>query len=298
MTISKISSTGSIVRQSGSHSCTLLVSIAIRRPVSFNSRIRSIIGSFGSSASKKTSRNRCSFGRWPAVASKPLRRISRNSGSVMSPRSSLTSGFSPSPASSAARIALPKSSGPTPCASCSARNEFISGVVRTPPKSETIASMRPLPPALAPGSATGPGDLVVAEALAALDRPAEEGDRRRQAVGLGGDRADQRAGAAQRPAVLQVEPQLERRPPLHRVLAVFGREQRLLEDHRRPVGVAEDREQRLLAVAVAVRRRRPAHRQQPAVGEDDPDRAPHHLARVPAHPAAAYLPWPPSDHPP
>src|SRR5580693_4682937 len=107
----------------------------------------------------------------------------------MSPRSSLKSGFSPSPAASAARIALPKSSGPTPCASCSARNEFISGVVRTPPKSETIASIRPL--ALAPDSATGAGDLVVAEALAALDRPAEEGDRRRQAIGLGGDRADQ-----------------------------------------------------------------------------------------------------------
>ena len=56
-----------------------------------------------------------------------------------------------------------------------------SGVVRTPPKSETTASMRPplsiaLPGASSPDSATGPGDLVVAEPLAPLDRPAEEGD--------------------------------------------------------------------------------------------------------------------------
>src|ERR1700761_8986601 len=261
MTISKMSSTGSIVRQSGSHSCTLLVSIAIRRPVSFNSRIRSIIGSFGSSASKKTSRNRCSFGRRPAVASKPLRRISRNSGSVMSPRSCLNSGFSPSPASSAARIALPKSSGPTPCASCSARNEFISGVVSTPPKSETTAST------------TGAGDLVVAEPLATLDRPAEERDPRLQPLALGDDRVDQRARAAQRPPVLEVEPELQRRPSLDAVLAIFGRQQRLLEDDRRRVGIAEDRQQRLVAVAAAVGRRRPAQGQQAAVGEDDPDRA-------------------------
>ena len=42
----------------------------------------------------------------------------------------------------------------------------------------------PEPPAAAPPSATGPGDLVVAEALAPLDRPAEEGDPRLQPVGL------------------------------------------------------------------------------------------------------------------
>ena len=49
---SKISSTGSIARHSGSHSRTLLVSSAIRYPRPFSSRISSIIGSLGSSASK------------------------------------------------------------------------------------------------------------------------------------------------------------------------------------------------------------------------------------------------------
>src|SRR6185437_5593170 len=206
-----------------------------------------------------------------------------------------------SPASAAAFIASPKASTLTPCSSWRAMKEPISGVVRTPPKSQTTASMRPLP--VAPDSATGPRDLVVAEALAALERPAEEGDRRLQPIGRRGDRADQGAGAAQRPPVLRVEPQLQRRPALHRVLAVFGREQCLLEDHGAGVGVAEHREQRLVAVALAVRRRRSAQRQPPAVGEDDPDRAPHHLARVPAHGAAAYSEWlvddqPPRDHHP
>src|SRR5262245_8398152 len=102
--------------------------------------------------------------------------------------------------------------------------EPISGVVRTPPKSETTASI--LAPPLVPASATGPGDLVVAEPLAALDRPAEEGDPRRQPVGLDLDRADQRAGAAQRAALVDVEPELQRHPPLHPVLAEFGREER------------------------------------------------------------------------
>src|ERR1700760_176432 len=62
MTISKMSSTGSIVRQSGSHSCTLLVSIAIRRPLTFSSRISSIIGSFRSSAPQKNPPERGSSG--------------------------------------------------------------------------------------------------------------------------------------------------------------------------------------------------------------------------------------------
>src|SRR5882757_6604509 len=96
--------------------------------------------------------------------------------------------------------------------------EPISGVVSTPPKSQTTASIAAPELAAAaptPASATGPSDLVVAEALAPLDRPAEEGDPRLQAVRRGDDRADQRAGAAQRPAVLGVEPQLHRHPPLH-----------------------------------------------------------------------------------
>ena len=47
--------------------------------------------------------------------------------------------------------------------------DSISGVVSTPPKSEITASIRRR-------SAIGAHDLVVAEPLAPLDRPAEEGD--------------------------------------------------------------------------------------------------------------------------
>src|SRR3954454_25389050 len=97
--------------------------------------------------------------------------------------------------------------------------EESSGVVSTPPKSETIASI----------SGIGTGDLVGAQALAPLDRPAEEGDLGVEAAPLHRARADQGAGPAQRPAVLGVRPQLQGGPPLHAVLAVLGREQRFVE---------------------------------------------------------------------
>src|SRR4051794_19435120 len=97
--------------------------------------------------------------------------------------------------------------------------EESSGVVRTPPKSETTASI----------SGIGAGHLIGAEPLAPLDRPAEEGDLGVEATPLDRGRADQRAGPAQRPPVLGVEPELERRAPLDAILAVLSREQRLLE---------------------------------------------------------------------
>ena len=84
-------------------------------------------------------------------------------------------------------------------------------------------------------------------------------------------------------------PQLQRRPPLHAVLAVLGREQRFLELDR---GARRDRR--------APRRPPPSpcsrpparqgggERQQAAVGEDDADRPPQDLDPV-AHRPAAYL---------
>ena len=86
---------------------------------------------------------------------------------MISPRSIWNSGFSPS-ASVIAVIALPSVSVVIPVWSWKAMNDSISGVVRTPPKSETIASIRL-------SAIGGANDLVMAEALATLDRPAEEG---------------------------------------------------------------------------------------------------------------------------
>src|SRR4051812_43932210 len=95
--------------------------------------------------------------------------------------------------------------------------EPSSGVVRTPPKSETIALI----------SVAILHDLVMPEALSPLDRPAEEGEDRLhpRPFDLGG--ADQRPRAAQRLAVLAVHPQLEGGPALYAVGAVLGGEQRL-----------------------------------------------------------------------
>ena len=149
--------------------------------------------------------------------------------------------------------------------------ESSSGVVRTPPKSETIAlilSHRPR------------DDLVVAEPLAALDRPAEEGD-----LGARGRVAAPRLELISVPAprsgrpVLVVGPELQRRPALHPVLAVLGREQGLVELDGGAVGVAEHRRHLLLAVPAGAAGPRGAQRQQAAVGEDDADRAPHESGR-------------------
>src|SRR5262249_49126070 len=150
-----------------------------------------------------------------------------------------------------------------PISSWSVRKDSNSGVVRTPPKSEMTASISAIA-----------ADLVVAEPLAALDRPAEEGDHRVEPVALDRYRADQRAAAAHRPAVLAAGPDLERGAALDPVLAVLGREQRLLELDRRRVGVAEDGGGVLVAVAVAAGWEGRGQREQAAVAEDDPDRAP------------------------
>ena len=72
--------------------------------------------------------------------------------------------------------------------------------------------------------------------------------------------------------------------------AVLGREQRLGELDRRPVGVAEDRRDLLVAVARRTRRAQRRQRQQAAVGEDDPDRPPQ--CRVVAPRARFALPRP------
>ena len=99
--------------------------------------------------------------------------------------------------------------------------------------------------------------------------------------------ADQRAGAAQRLALLAVEPELERRPALNAVRAVLGREQRLGDLGRRSVGPTEHRSDDLLAVTAGSLGPHSAQRQQAAVGEGDPDRPPHDLT-VLAHRPAAY----------
>ena len=121
---------------------------------------------------------------------------------MISPRSSLNSGFSPS-AVALACIALPRFSVVIPVWSWKAMNDSISGDVRTPPKSEITASIR---------SAIAPHHLVVAEALTALQRPAEERDLGGEARAADRAGADQGAAAAQRLALLAVDPELERRP--------------------------------------------------------------------------------------
>src|SRR6478672_10717497 len=145
--------------------------------------------------------------------------------------------------------------------------DSISGDVSTPPKSETIVLI----------SAIAAHDLVVAEPLASLDCPAEEGDRSGQPrmADLGG--ADQGAGTPQRLPVLVVEPELERRPALHAVRPVLGREQRLGDVDRGAVGPAEHRPDRLLAVPAGALRTHGAERKQAAVGKDNADRAAHDL---------------------
>src|SRR5680860_188719 len=165
-------------------------------------------------------------------------------------------------------------------------NDWINGVVRTPPKSETTASIRAL------RSAIAVHNLVVAQPLASLDRPAEEGDLRGLAglAHLGG--ADQRAGAAQRLPRFAVGPELERSPPLHSVGPVLGREQRLGDLDRGAVRIAEDGGHLLLPVLARPPRAHRAQRQQAAVGEDDPDRPPQRLCGFLAHLAAPYSPRP------
>src|SRR6476620_1216294 len=194
-----------------------------------------------------------------------------NSSSLISPRSNRNRGSS-SPSSRPTRIALPRFSGEIPTSSWKAAKAAKSGVVRTPPKSETIAR-KPLVGGSAMGAA---GDLVGAEALAALDRPAAEGNLRLESLAAHVNRADQGAGAAQRAHRLDIGPQLQGRPALDAVFAVLGREQRFLEAQRRPVGVAKDRRALLFAVGLGAGGEGRAERQQTAVGENDPDRPPHH----------------------
>ena len=136
-------------------------------------------------------------------------------------------------------IALPRFSVEIPVWSWKAMNDSISGVVRTPPKSEITASIR---------SAIDPYDLVMAEPLAPLERPAEEGDLGGEAGAADRAGADQRPGSPQGLPLLAVDPELERRPALHAVGAVLGREQCLGDLDRCAVGIAEDRREGLIAV--------------------------------------------------
>src|SRR5947208_10046107 len=140
-------------------------------------------------------------------------------------------------------------------------NDSIRGVVSTPPKSEMIVLI----------SVIAAHDLVVAEPLAPLDRPAEEGDRSGQprVADLGG--TDQVAGAPQRLAVLVIEPELERRPALYAVGSVLGREQGLGDVDGGAVGRAEHRPYRLLAMAARALWPHRTERKQAAVGKDDAD---------------------------
>src|SRR5215203_466074 len=193
-----------------------------------------------------------------------------NSSSLISPRSSRKRGRS-SPSASPTRKARPRFSGEMPLSSWKAAKAASSGVVRTPPKSETIVVISLIAAA---------GDLVGAEALAPLDRPAEEGDLRVDALATDADRVDQRSGAAQRPHLLEVRPELQGRPALDAVSAVLGREQRLLEGERGPLGVAEGGRHHLVAVGGAAVGHLRGQGQQPAVGEDDPDRPPHDLTSL------------------
>src|SRR5690242_15941367 len=120
-------------------------------------------------------------------------------------------------------------------------NDWTSGVVRTPPKSEITTSIRA-------ASAIGADDLVMAEPVAALHRPAEEGDLGVKPGAAQGAGADQRARAPQRGGGILLGPELERRPPLDAVRAVLGREQHLGDLDRGPVGIAEDRRDLLVAM--------------------------------------------------
>src|SRR4051794_37740412 len=108
------------------------------------------------------------------------------------------------------------------------------GLVRTPPKSETTTSI----PAAFSGISRA-HDLVVAEALAAVERPAEEGDVGIDPGTVHGAGADQRAAAAHRLSLL-ADPELQGRPPLHAVGPVLGREQGLGDLDRGGIGVADD----------------------------------------------------------
>src|SRR5436305_2970003 len=151
--------------------------------------------------------------------------------------------------------------------------DSISGVVSTPPKSEMIVLI----------SAIAAYDLIVAEPLAPLDRPAKEGDRPRQPRVADLSGADQSAGAAQRLPVFVVEPELERRPALHPVRPVLGREQALGDVDWGAIGAAEHRPDRLLAVPPGALRAHRAERKQASVGKDDADRSPQNRPWL-AHP--------------
>src|SRR4051794_7779657 len=151
--------------------------------------------------------------------------------------------------------------------------DSISGVVRTPPKSEMIVLI----------SAIAAYDLVVAKSLAPLEGPAEEGNCPGQPGVADLSSADQGAGAAQRLSVLVVEPELERRPTLHAVWPVLGREQRLGDVDRGAVGAAEHRPDRLLAVSVGTLRAHSAEGKQATVGKDNADRSPQNRPWL-AHP--------------
>src|SRR5215213_2358272 len=131
---------------------------------------------------------RCISGGCPRSGSSWVVSFSRNATSVISPRSISKSGFSPL-ASLAACIALPSVSEVMPVLSWKAMKDWTRGLVRTPPKSETTTSMPD------PFSGIAPHHLVMPEALAALDRPAEEGDVRIEPRPVHGAGADQRAGA-------------------------------------------------------------------------------------------------------
>src|SRR5271170_4300337 len=122
--------------------------------------------------------------------------------------------------------------------------EPSSGVVSTPPKSETTTSI----------SVIGVHYLVVPEPLTTLDCPAEESDLGTQARPLHRGGADQGPGAAKRLSVLAVGPKLKRCPALHPVRSVLGREQCLGDLDRSAVGTAHDRRYLLLTVSAGARR--------------------------------------------
>ena len=245
-----------------------------------SSRIRSIIGGFGlEPADEELAEAGAWWGLWPTTGSSARgEAVEEGDLGDLAALQLANSGFSPS-SSEIARSAVPKCSGEMPISSCSARK---GGQQRRRQDAAEVADDRL-------DLSHRAGHLVVTEPLAPLDRPAKEGDPRR-ARRLDRDRVDQRAGAAQRARPPRRRPELEGDPPLHPVLAVLGREQRLLEDRPGRVGVAEDRRGPLLAVAVAARRgAADGQRQQAAVGEDDADRAALDLARVLLMAAAYWL---------
>ena len=150
-------------------------------------------------------------------------------------------------------------------------------MVRTPPKSETTASI----------SGIGPRHLVGAESLAPLHRPAEEGDLGVEARALYRGGADQRPGPAQR---LPSSPsghssRVARRCTPSSPYSVESSASANLD--RRGVGIAEHRRDLLLAVLAAAGRQGGGERQQAAVGENDAYRPPQDLPEL-AHRPAAY----------